>query len=489
MRLLAFLRSFSSQHHQHHQHAAAISVNPFTEHVASSFHRMDAAVVDAVLNKSVDGSHWLSQTISITERAQLIHRLANHVESSAKSLALLATEEMGKPIKQAEGEVLKCVSALRFFADTAPNYLVDRQVTHEARIVRFPVGPILAILPFNFPYWQFFRFAAPALMAGNSVLLKHAPSTPRCAIAIERVFRETGFHEGVVQNLFVDPAAGDVERLIHDDRVRAVTLTGSTTAGAAVASIAGKAVKKCVLELGGSDPFIVLEDADLDWAVQQALIGRLQNAGQSCIASKRFLVADSVYDAFTSKLLAAIAGLTVGDPMDPKTDMGPMARRDLRDNLHVQVQEAKLHAKLLIGGDVSLDRGWFYPVTVLGDVQPQSLAFREELFGPVFSIIRVKAPSVAQLDDEMVRVANASKYGLAASVFSRHTERAEKIARRLDSGMAFVNVFPRSDPKLPFSGVKQSGFGTECSIFALDEFTVKKTFWIQDSPAPAHASR
>jgi len=383
---------------------------------------------------------------------------------------------MGKPITQARAEVMKCAGGCAFFAEHAEAFLEPVRADTDATISYWsyrPLGVVLGIMPWNFPLWQVIRFAVPAAAAGNTVLLKHAPSVPGCALGLERAFRDAGFPAGVYTNLFVD--LDTTGALIDDRRVRAVSLTGSVRAGRSVAERAGAALKKCVLELGGSDPSLVLADADLDLAVSVCVQSRLQNAGQSCIAAKRFLVVEDVADAFEERLIARMAAAVMGDPMEESTDYGPLARVDLRDALHDQVtRSVDAGATLALGGGVPDGPGAWYPATVLTGVGPGMAAYEEELFGPVASVIRVAD------EEEAIRVANDTSFGLGASVYTQDVRRGERIAdERLDAGACFVNGMVKSDPRLPFGGVKDSGYGRELSRLGIAEFTNVKTVWVR----------
>ncbi len=402
---------------------------------------------------------------SFDDRSRRLRRLATLLRDRAGELGELMTAEMGKPIEQARGEARKCAWVCDYFADQGAHFLAPEPLREEdlnARVDFQPLGPILAIMPWNFPLWQVFRFAVPTLMAGNTALLKHAPNVPGCSAIIADLFEEAGFADGEFQELLIDvDATADV---IADRRIRGVALTGSTAAGRAVAAQAGQHLKPCVLELGGSDPFIVLDGCDLDHTVDQAVFARMMNNGQSCIAAKRFLVEEPIYDRFLSALKKAIESLTVGDPTDEATDVGPMAREDLRDELHRQVRESiDAGARLLVGGE-PLDRpGFFYAPTLLTGVAPGMPAFDEEIFGPAAAVTRVADAA------EAVALANHTDYGLGASVWGP-PEAAASLARELQAGAVAINESVKSDPRLPFGGIKDSGFGRELSAFGIREF-------------------
>jgi succinate-semialdehyde dehydrogenase/glutarate-semialdehyde dehydrogenase len=380
--------------------------------------------------------------------------------------------EMGKPLRQGVAEVEKCAWVCEYYAEHAEAFLADEPVAAGAgkSFVSYrPIGLVLGIMPWNFPFWQVFRYACPTLMAGNGVLLKHAPNVPGSALAIEEVLRRAGLPDGLFRTLLID--LPQVPDLIADSRVRAVTLTGSTRAGRAVASQAGQHIKTTVLELGGSDPYLVLEDADLDRTIDACVTSRLQNSGQSCIAAKRFVVVDAVCDAFLERFVPRMAAAKVGDPLDSDTEVGPLARVDLRDALHDQVlHSVENGAGLLLGGSRPEGPGAYYPTTVLDDVAPGMRAYHEELFGPVASIVRVRDEAHA------IEVANDTAFGLGAAVFTQDLERGHRIARdELDAGACFVNDFVRSDPRLPFGGVKESGYGRELARHGILEFVNAKT--------------
>jgi succinate-semialdehyde dehydrogenase / glutarate-semialdehyde dehydrogenase len=382
--------------------------------------------------------------------------------------------EMGKPLAQGVAEAEKCAWVCDYYADQAAAMLADqpRQTDAARSYVRFEaIGPVLAIMPWNFPFWQVFRFAAPALAAGNAGILKHAPNVSRCALEIEQVFRDAALPDGLFRSVFLsnEAAAG----VIADPRVRAVTLTGSDRAGSQVAERAGRHLKKTVLELGGSDPFLVLEDADLARAAQIAAEARLQNSGQSCIAAKRFIVVEPIARDFLERFTAAMGSRRAGDPLDPAISIGPQARLDLRENLHRQVRESvQRGAQVVLGGQLPEGPGAFYPPTVLTAVQPGMPAFDEETFGPVAAVVR------ARDEADAVRIANASQYGLGASVWTADRARGERVARAIEAGSVFVNGLVKSDPRLPFGGVKRSGFGRELSEYGLREFVNVQTIWV-----------
>jgi succinate-semialdehyde dehydrogenase/glutarate-semialdehyde dehydrogenase len=405
-----------------------------------------------------------------------MRRAAELLRTRAEDYGRLMASEMGKPVRDGRAEAEKCALACDYYAEHAAKYLHAAVVETDASrsFVTFqPLGVVLAVMPWNFPFWQVFRFAAPALMAGNAGLLKHASNVPGCARAIENVFRDAGFPDHLFRTLFI--GSGEVAAVIEHPLVRAVTLTGSTPAGRAVASKAGELIKKTVLELGGSDPYVILADADVASAAATCAKSRLINAGQSCIAAKRFIVVEPVRAEFERHFIEGMKAAVVGDPLDPHTTVGPLARHDLRSDLHAQVQKSIAKgARCLLGGEVPDGPGAYYPPTVLTDVQPGMPAYDEELFGPVASIIPVRDEA------EAIRVANDTSFGLGAAIFTRDLARGERIAaEEIDAGSCFVNTFVRTDPSLPFGGVKESGYGRELSHFGIREFVNIKTVFIE----------
>lgn len=451
------------------------SINPANGEIIreyEEFHWDD--VVEAIEANYSAYKKW--KKVPISERADLLRSAATVLRDKKEGLAFNITVEMGKNIKESRAEVEKCAMVCEYYADNGMQFL-EREIIEtdatESYASLQPLGPVLAIMPWNFPLWQVFRFAAPALMAGNVGLLKHASNVPACAMAIEEVFIEAGFPKDVFRTLLI--TNNKVERIIADKRVKAVTLTGSTPAGKAVAATAGKHLKKCVLELGGSDPYIILEDADIEKAVEACVAGRILNAGQSCIGAKRFVIVESVYDAFTELFVDKMRNITLGDPIDEKKQMGPLARFNLREDLHMQVENSvNKGAKLLTGGYIPNRDGAYYPATVLGDVKPGMVAYHEELFGPVASLIK------AIDEKDAIRIANDSIFGLGAAVFTKDVSRGKLIAEEeMEAGCCFVNDFVRSDPRLPFGGIKESGFGRELSHYGMKEFMNIKGIWIK----------
>ena len=448
------------------------SINPATDAVLAQFDAHDAATVDRKLSETSNAQREWART-SIAERMALLRRVAQTLRAQKAELAPLATLEMGKPLSEALGEVEKCAWNFDFYADAAPGFLADEVVASSAtdsRIVYDPIGTVLAVMPWNYPYWQVMRAAAPVLAGGNAMVLKHASNVPQCALALEDIFKRAGAPAGLFTTLLV--GSGEVAGLIADPRISAVTFTGSTPAGRQIASQAGQALKKQVLELGGSDPFIVLADADIEFAAAVAVKARFQNTGQSCISAKRFIVEQAVADRFVEAFCAGVRALVVGDPMQASSTQGSMAKRRLRDELHAQVlASVQQGARLLTGGSPVAGPGAFYAPTVLDHVSPDMVAAQEETFGPAAAILRVADA------DEAVRIANATNFGLGAALWTGDLDRAQQLARRIEAGAVFVNGMVASDPRLPFGGIKESGYGRELGKLGLVEFTNTKTVW------------
>lgn len=450
------------------------SKNPTTGETLAEFQDLTPEGLEQKLAVAEDTFlQWRETTFAF--RAERMRRLAMVLKEDAQRLGEMMTLEMGKPIKQAVAEAEKCAWVCEYYADNAEKILTEESILSDASesYVRFdPLGIILAVMPWNFPFWQVFRFAAPALMAGNVGLLKHASNVPQCAIEIEKLFGRAGFPEGAFQNLLIRSDA--VEKVLRDKRVAAATLTGSEAAGQSVAAIAGSEIKKTVLELGGSDPFIILADADLEQAANVAVNARLQNNGQSCIAAKRFIVVADVASKFIEMYRSLYEKLVIGDPMNESTNIGPLATESILLDLEKQVNESvKKGARVEIGGRRSGQTGNFYEPTILSDVKPGMPAYHEELFGPVASII------VAADFNDAVRIANDSPFGLGASIWTQNITLAKKIAARLESGGVFVNGMVKSDPRLPFGGIKRSGFGRELGSYGIKEFVNIKAVWVK----------
>ena len=446
------------------------SRNPATGELLETFEPTSPAEIERVLARAADAfDDWRRRRFA--ERADVLRRAAGRLRAEKTEHARTMALEMGKPVAQGEEEIEKCAWACEFFAEHGEAFMAEEPRKTEAlrSYVRFdPLGAVLAVMPWNFPFWQVFRFAAPALMAGNVGILKHASNVPRCALAIPALLRAAGAPEGVFQTALVGPDA--VSGLVADRRVAAVTLTGSDTAGRRVAESAGRALKKTVMELGGSDPFIVLADADLDAAARTAATARLVNSGQSCIAAKRFIAVEDVADAFVERFVAEMRARNMGDPLDRATQVGPQARHDLRDQLHHQVEESVARgARLLLGGRVPDGPGAFYPPTVLAGVSRGMPAFDEETFGPAAAVIR------ARDEGDAIALANHSSYGLGASLWTTDRARAERLAAEIQAGVVVVNGQVRSDPRMPFGGVKDSGWGRELSEFGMREFVNVKS--------------
>jgi succinate-semialdehyde dehydrogenase/glutarate-semialdehyde dehydrogenase len=452
---------------------AIASINPATGETLKEFSAFTDAEIEERLGRAERAfDHHRREPIA--KRAQLMMAVASLLDQERKKFARVITLEMGKILRASLDEVEKCARACRFYAENAERFLTDESTQTRAgrSFVRYhPLGPVLAIMPWNFPFWQVFRFATPALMAGNVALVKHAANVPQCALALEEIFCRAGFEPGIFQTLLLE--AEQVEKLIADPRIRAVTLTGSDRAGSAVASTAGRELKKSVLELGGNDPFIVMPTCDFPTAVATAIKARTINTGQSCIAGKRFFIADGIYDKFLEQFVAGMRSLKIGDPLDESTDLGPLATEQIRNGLHEQVQKSiAAGAKLLTGGNRMHGPGFYYEPTVLVAVPPESPAYREELFGPVASVFRVRD------SEEAIDLANDSVFGLGASVWTNDAAEQELFASELDVGMVFINDMVASDPRLPFGGVKRSGFGRELGPIGIREFTNVKTIWI-----------
>jgi succinate-semialdehyde dehydrogenase/glutarate-semialdehyde dehydrogenase len=458
------------------------SINPHTGKPIQTYLPETDQILGTRLQASSAAFQQWKKT-SFPDRAKLMRAAANVMRDRKTELAALMADEMGKVIRDGIAEVQKCADCCDYYAEHAQRFLQKQPVESDAQesyIAYDPLGVILAIMPWNFPFWQVFRFAAPALMAGNVGVLKHASNVSGCALAIEAIFKDAGFPAQAFSTLLVESSR--VETLIRNPLVAAVTLTGSTPAGRSVASIAGSELKKSVLELGGSDAYVVLDDADLDLAVDACVKSRLINAGQSCIAAKRFIVVRPLREAFEQRYAERFRAVRIGDPRDPATDIGPMARTDLRDQVHEQVMKSvQQGARLLVGGVVPDGPGAYYPATVLAGVKPGMTAFDEEIFGPVAAII--------EADDERhaIALANQSVFGLGAALFTRDKDKADRIAREIEAGSVFVNTFVKSDPRLPFGGIKQSGYGRELSWFGIQEFVNIKTVYHAAGAKPAHA--
>ncbi|WP_407569730.1 NAD-dependent succinate-semialdehyde dehydrogenase [Deinococcus altitudinis] len=470
------------------QGAGMHSVNPATGETFASYDTLSPEQIEERLSRAVVAfeSYRLS---SFEQRAAWMTRAAEVLEARAQELGELATREMGKTLAAAVAEVKKCASGCRYYAQNAEKFLADEGVVTEAErayVTYQPLGVVLAVMPWNFPYWQVFRFIGPAIMAGNVGLLKHASNVPGCALAIESVMTEAGFPQGVFQTLLV--GSKGVEAILKDDRVRAVSLTGSEGAGRSVAGTAGAAIKPAVMELGGSDPFIVMPSADLELSIKTAVTARTINNGQSCIAAKRFIVHADIYDRFVDGFVAGLAALKLGDPMLEDTDIGPLATPAIRDEVHGLVQDAvQKGAKVLLGGQVpagqsQLAQGNYYPVTALSELTPEMEVYGEEVFGPVALIFRV-----ADIEGA-VKVANATRFGLASSVWTTDKAEQARFVRDIEAGSVFVNSMVASDPRLPFGGVKASGFGRELSRHGIHEFVNTKTVSIGAAP-DAHKSK
>ena len=450
------------------------SLNPFTGETLQSFDAWNHQRIETALQQVAAATPTWAAT-PLPQRCDLLRQAANVLRARKDALARLITMEMGKLYTESQAEIEKCALGCEYYAHHAAEFLKDEIIATDAGksfVAYQPIGTVLAVMPWNFPFWQVFRFAAPALAAGNTGVLKHASNVPQCALAIEDIFTEAGFPDGVFRALMI--RAADVKAVIEDPRIAAVTLTGSEPAGRSVAATAGDCIKKSVLELGGSDAFIVLEDADMMHTVKNAVISRYLNAGQSCIAAKRFIVVDAVADKFVEAFKTAVESLKTGDPMDSATTIAPMARVDLRDELHQQVLDSiAAGAEALTGCEPLPGPGAFYKPSIIDRVIPGIRAYDEELFGPVAIVIRAKD------ENDALRIANESRFGLGGSVWTQDTARGERVARQLQCGAAFVNGFVKSDPRIPFGGVKASGYGRELSHHGIHEFVNAKTVWIK----------
>ncbi|NGY36945.1 NAD-dependent succinate-semialdehyde dehydrogenase [Flavobacterium sp. XN-5] len=453
--------------------ATSKSINPATGETIKEYDRITTnEALEKIAASKKEFHQWKQKTFE--ERGNLMYALADVLDENKEEYAQLATREIGKMIAQARKEIEKCAWVCRYYAEHAAKLLADETVKTEATksYVTFqPIGVILAVMPWNFPFYQAIRFAAPSLMAGNTGVLKHASNVQGCALAIEEAFLKAGFPKGVFTNLNID--SKEVKKLIEDKNIAAITLTGSDAAGRSIAAIAGQNLKKTVMELGGSDAYIILEDVDLEKATDLATLGRLQNNGQTCIAAKRFIVLDAIYDDFVALFTKKMKAAKMGEPTNEDIYFGPMARIDLRDELHEQVTKTiKQGGRLVLGGTIPQGKGAYYPATILADLKPGMEAFDNELFGPAASVIRAKD------DAHAVELVNNSQFGLGSGVFTRNNERGEKLALQLEAGSSFVNKLVVSDPRLPFGGIKNSGYGRELAAYGIREFVNTKTIWI-----------
>ncbi|CAG0981621.1 succinate-semialdehyde dehydrogenase / glutarate-semialdehyde dehydrogenase [Anaerolineae bacterium] len=451
-----------------------VSLNPTTNQVLQTYACWDADRLESALEKAHDAQQAWAQT-PFALRAEVLRNVAMRLHTQLDQHAALITQEMGKLLREARAEVERCSGVCDYYAQRGEEFMRADPVESDAGksyVAYYPLGVVLAVMPWNFPFWQVFRAAVPALMAGNAVVLKHASSVPQCALAMEAIFRASGLPEGLFTNLMIE--SGQVAEAIASPHVHAVTLTGSEAAGRKVAACAGQHLKKCVLELGGSDPFIVLRDADLELAVNMAVTSRFLNCGQSCIAAKRFIVVPQIADEFLHRLKTIVEALKLGDPMDDATQLGPMARLDLRDSLHRQVTDSIAQGAVAVTGCKPVEReGFFYQPSILDRVTAKTCAYHEELFGPVASIIR------AASEEDALRIANETCFGLGSSIWSKDTVHAEQLATHIQAGCTFINGIVKSDPRLPFGGVKSSGYGRELSKLGMHEFVNAKTVWVR----------
>lgn len=450
------------------------SINPSTKKVEKVFEEYSLEVVFNLID-DIDNAFQYWKETSFDERSILMKNVAKILKENKREFAKIAVTEMGKPITQAISEIEKCAWVCEFYSENAEDFLQKEMIQTDASesYIQFdPLGIIFAIMPWNFPYWQIFRFAAPALMAGNACLLKHASNVPMCALKIEEIFKEAQFPQNLFRTILI--GSTEVEEIINHPKVKAVTLTGSEYAGRQVARYCGKLLKKSVMELGGSDPFIILEDADIDLAVKTGINARLINNGQSCIAAKRFIVVEKVYDEFEKKFVDLMSKVKVGNPMEETTELGPIAREDLLIELENQIENSVENgAVILCGGKRINSEGLFFEPTVLANVRKGMPAYEEEIFGPVASLIKVKD------DKEAIEIANDTKFGLGASLWTNNIEKAKKFAGQIEAGSVFINGMVKSDPRLPFGGVKNSGYGRELSHYGIKEFVNIKTVWIR----------
>ncbi|MEI7422004.1 MAG: NAD-dependent succinate-semialdehyde dehydrogenase [Prolixibacteraceae bacterium] len=454
------------------------SINPFSGKIIQTYREYSSGEVDSILHK-VDAAYQRWKHTDFEFRALKMRNLQAALTLRRESLAHLMVSEMGKVLREALGEIDKCALCCGYYADNAASFLKNEVVpteAYESYISYQPIGTILAVMPWNFPFWQVFRFLAPALMAGNTGVLKHASNVSGCALAIEHLVMEAGFPENIFRTLLIGSSA--VQSVIENPFIKAVTLTGSTPAGKAVAAAAGASLKKSVLELGGSDPHLILEDANVETAARLCVTSRLLNAGQSCIGAKRFIVADKVYDAFKDEFVRLMAAAAFGDPLDPQTALGPLARTDLRDELHQQVERSRnMGATVLLGGYIPVGSAALYPPTVLENVTPGMPAYHEELFGPAAVLYRFRT------EEEAIKIANDTVFGLGAGVYTSDLQKGKALAEKgLEAGCVFVNDFVKSDPRLPFGGIKESGYGRELSAFGIREFVNIKTIVVKQAP-------
>lgn len=450
------------------------SINPATGKLEKTYEAFSTDKITSLIDAAdIEFKNW--KNVSFADKKILMNNAAKVLRTKKDLLGKIITAEMGKPIKQSIAEVEKCAWVCEYYAENSESILQKEIINTDASesYVQFdPLGIVLAVMPWNFPFWQVFRFAAPALMAGNVALLKHASNVPMCSIEIENVFTEAGFPKNVFTNLLTE--SSQVKAILENPKVKAATLTGSEYAGSMVAQTCGKQLKKTVLELGGSDPFIVLEDADLSVAVKTAVVARIINNGQSCIAAKRFIVVENVYDKFSEMFIEEMKKLKVGDPMNFETDLGPIAREDLLYELEHQVKKSvESGAKILIGGKRILRDGFYFEPTIISDVNPQMPAYHEEIFGPVATLIKAKD------ENDAIRIANDSEFGLGASIWSSNIQKAKLLATQIESGSVFINGMVKSDPRLPFGGIKKSGYGRELSHYGIKEFVNIKTVWVK----------